>query len=197
MWPFSKSETILDLFLIRKQTNEKNTAKILRTLQGPMSALYEQLKIADIEKQGGTLVWDDVSYVDDGTEPFIILVGVISYPVGAEVLTENGDIVKLTESTVPYFRKLVRAGIPVSMAKKSKEELIAYFDMKKQERADAARREKELEDAMAIDDGPTIQDLLAEQQKKEPEMTFDEFDLTQLTEEQLKKYQMGNKPGKA
>lgn len=188
---------MLDLFIKRKIQNEQNTNKILRALGGPMDALYEQLNVADIEKQGGTLVWDDVSYVDDGEEPFVILVGVISYPVGAEVLTENGDIVKLTESTVPYFRRLVRAGIPIAMAKKSKEELLAYFDKKKQERVEAEQREKELEEAMAIDDGPTIQDLLAEQQKQEPEMTFDEFDLTQLTDEQRKAYQMGNKPGKA
>ncbi len=188
IFDFFKKRTILDLFVARHVANEKGTNRILKAIQGSIDALHVQMKIDEVEKKGGTLQWDDISYVDDGENQLLILVAVITYPPGAELDLDTGDKIKLTRDTAPYFNRLVRAGIPVTIADKSKEEVLAYL---KQIEEDTPRQ------IPVEDKNDTISELIGTNKPEEKEMTFDEFDLSQLTEEQRKSYQMGGKSGKA
>lgn len=183
---FFKKPTLLDLFLDRYAANERTTNKILKAVQGSLDALHEQMNIDEVMKQGGVLNWEDVSFVDDGEMQYVVLVGAIVYPPGAEITLDSGDIVKLTHDTAPYFNRLARATIPADIAVKSKEEVFAYLKNIEEENA------KQVADMPKI----TISEMF-ESKPEEKEMTFDEFDLTQLTDEQRKSYQMGVKPGKA
>lgn len=189
-----KKPTLLDLFLDRYAVNEKATSKIMKAIKGTLDALHEQMNIDKVTEQGGVLHWEDVSLIDDGEQQYVVLVGSIAYPPGAEIELDSGDKIKLTHDTAPYFNRLARATLPAEMAVKSKEEVFAY--LKNIEEENARQIQTVMADADFNSDGPSIGEILAGQ-SKEKEMTFDEFDLTQLTDEQRKSYQMGVKPGKA
>lgn len=169
-----KIKTLPQLFEARDKAADKATRNIFDAIPGAMEAINELTSLEEIKSAGGDLVWDDLELIED---ELIILVGVIVFPPGCEVITTEGDKVKVTESTAPYFRRLVRVGLPLSVATQPKEEVVAYFK-KVQE-----NEQKQLDLAH-----------LDESLNKETE-----FDLSALTEEQRRSYQTGMmvKPGKA
>lgn len=163
-----KPKSIPELFADRQATFDKNTQKILDSIAPALEAVHEFMDAETVEKAGGSLKWEDISLGDGDSEgPFLILIGVISFPPGTEMDTVNGGSVVVTEDTAPYFRRLVRAGIPVEITTKTKEEVVAY--LKKVEEDELKQSEADFLEA-------------ATQQETD-------FDLSKLTEEQRKAYE--------
>lgn len=162
------TKSIKDLFVSRADTFDKRTSKILKAMTGALEAIHEFMNVSVVEKQGGKLAWEDVSLVIDTTkDAFVVLVGVIKYPPGTELELDSGQKVKVTKQTEPYFRRLVRAGIPLKVAGKTKKQVLNY--LKKMEAKETKQQEV------------SFLDKLAQQEV--------EFDLSKLTEEQRKAYE--------
>lgn len=175
----TKPKTIRQLFEAREKATIRGTDKIFAAMVPAMEVINDLMGLEDIKKVGGNLVWDDLSLIigDAVEEPLVIMVGVVSFPPGCEIETTNGDKIKVTVDTEPYFRRLVRAGLPASVAIQSKEEVAAYFKKMEQEmekQADVSEMDRVL-------------------------TTETEFDLTKLTDEQRAAYDAstGYKFGKA
>jgi hypothetical protein len=174
--------TIEEMFSVRARAHDLATADILKMIAPGLEALHDFMEFQQFEKRGAILKWDDVELVeDDSNEKILVLVGNISYPVGTEVQLEDDSWIKVTEDTAPDFQRLIRAGLPLSLADKPKEDVIAYLEKIESEEQELA------------------QNLEAELSQLGFELkTYDdEFDLSQLTEEQRKAYEIGVKPGKA
>lgn len=168
-----KPKSIPQLFEAREKVAHKATDNIFAAMPGAMEAINEMMGLEEIKKIGGDIIWDDISLVTELVdEPLIVLVGIIVFPPGCELETTDGDKIKVTTDTEPYFRKLVRAGLPASVAALSKEEVHEYFK----------KMEQEMEESM--------KNLVTEDS---------DFDLTQLTEEQRAAYEASSaiKIGKA
>lgn len=174
--PRYKPKTIPELFVARDKAIDKATQNIFAAMPEALAAINELMGIDEIKKLGGELVWDDVEFFEE--EQMIVMVGVIVFHEGCEMTTSNGDKVKVTKDTEPYFRRLVRGAFPLSIANQSKDDIVAYFN-KLHDDSEKQRLVDEL-------------DLQAERKT--------DFDLSILTEEQRNAYQasmMINKPGKA
>lgn len=101
-----------------RDTEFKSKTKLI--LKEMIHVLRGTIKVLRLETEAanGNLVWEDVSLVHDELEDddFIMLVGAISYTPGESFTLPNGRDVKVTEDTVEYFRRLIRVGIPLSIA---------------------------------------------------------------------------------
>ncbi len=173
--PQSKPKTIPELFVARDKAINKATQNIFAAMPQALEAINELMGVAEIKKSGGELIWDEVEFFEE--EQMIVMVGVIVFHAGCEVTTANGDKVKVTKDTEPYFRRLVRGAFPLSIASQSKDEVLAYF----------TKVQEDLEKQRAVDDLDRITEMETE------------FDLSTLTEDQLQAYQTSTmfKPGKA
>jgi hypothetical protein len=172
-----KPKTIPELFVARDKAVSKATKNIFAAMPGAIEAINELMGLEDIQKSGGDLHWEDIDLVGDEAENLLVMVGVVVFPAGCELEAEGGGIIKVTKDTEPYFRRLVRAGLPASVAVQGKDEVVAYF-------------KKMQEDYDNQLDVAGLDNLLERET---------EFDLSALTEEQRRAYEtsMMVKPGKA
>ena len=90
----------------------------------------------------------------------------IIYPPGVEVTLPTGDKIVVTKDTAPYFRRLVRAGIPLDIADQPKEVVVDYL---------VKMKEDDIKQA----------EITAMDQSINNET---EFDLSKLSEEQRRVY---------
>ncbi len=189
-----KKRSIPELFAAREEAFDKATDKIFAALDGVFAALREHMEIEEIEKIGGVLEWEDIMLVEDDKQPFLVIVGVISHPPGTEFEMPDGTKVQLTKETAPYFRRLVRAGVPISIVDKSKQEIIDYLI---QIEAEQKQHWEEESKKILAEDGKSLSELLEEHTNSKKQET--EFDLSQLTDEQRKALELslGTKSGKA
>ena len=159
-------KSVRELFTARTTAFEKATSEILQNMQAVQEAIHEYMCIDEIEKRNGSLIWEEASLVGTGKDSLIILIGVVSFPAGSVLDLGDGKSIKVTKDTEPYFRKIIRAGIPLSVAVKTKKQILKYLEKTEEE------------------------------ERKDQEETLDklfqsevEFDLSQLTDEQRKAYE--------
>ncbi len=153
---------ITDLFKQRDALFAKATDNILEAIPHVLDGIVRYLNLRD-EIQSGNLSWEEAMLFpsEDGGESFIMIVGVISYNPGEKFELPDHRIVEINENTADYFKRLIRIGIPVTMAENGTDEDIFEF-LKKTEDAENAPAPE----PMSSD--PT------------------DFDLTELTDEQRK-----------
>ena len=161
-----KKKTLSDLFAKREQVIEKTTTAIFKSMAGALEAIHDVMNHNDLEKEGGVLVWETAELADDEQNPLIILIGVIIYPPGVEVTLPTGDKIVVTKDTAPYFRRLVRAGIPLDIADQPKVVVVDYL---------VKMKEDDIKQA----------EITAMDQSINNET---EFDLSKLSEEQRRVY---------
>lgn len=173
-----KTNNLVELFNIRERTITETTNTIFAAMPEALEAINELSGLNDIENIGGLIIWDDISLVNEVDPAMIIMVGYIKFPPGCELTTSAGDKVKVTEDTEPYFRRLVRASFPLTLATQPKHEVITYFKKMQED----AEYQDEIDDLDRLFAPPII----------------NEFDLSLLNEEQRHAYELSSiKPGKA
>lgn len=156
----AKSNPIQKLFEVRANTFNRGTKKIFKAIAGALEAINERMDIAATNKIGGELEWDDITLVHDDTRGVLILIGVIVYKPGSELTLDNGDKIKVTEDTAPYFRRLVRAGIPLEIAHKTKKQVLTFLKKKDDE------EKKQSEDPVVDKEADFDLSTLTEEQRK-------------------------------
>lgn len=129
----TKFASIKKLFAARSDEYKKATKTILESMSGALNAIHEYMNIDEVEKRGGYLEWEEVSYVEDDGDTLVILLGVVGFPPGTEIVLEDEKKIKVTKDTAPYFRRIIRAGIPANIAQKSKKSVIAFLEKMEKE----------------------------------------------------------------
>lgn len=191
-----KKDSIRRLFFDRSELFGKLTLEILNRMENTVKAIEEIIQEKETFKSGGILQWGDVSLVASDTDnPLIIMIGSVSFPTGSVVELATGEKVTVTQDTQEYFSpRIIRIGIPLNLAKSSKEEIKQYLkkteELQKQESQEFL---KTLTESLISNDvqPPTNK----EEKKLDGITTIDDFDLTQLTEDQRKQLQLSQKIG--
>lgn len=184
------------IFFKRTENYTTATIQILEKMPGALEAVSELIEEREPFKAGGILNWGEISLVAGNTDDaLIVLVGVVSFPSGAEVELQTGEKVTVTKDTEQYFQpRMVRIGIPLKLAEASKEEVIDYLrktDIEQKKNIEDIK--KTLSDVFGINEEGT--DLVATQPQDSITSGAD-FDLTQLTEEQRKQLELSTKMGR-
>ncbi len=194
-----KKDSVQNLFFQRAEKFNEKTAEILARIPQALEAFADIIEEQETFKTGGVLRWNEISLVAAGSDdPLMIIVGIVTFPVGAEVLLATGEKVKVTQDTVQYFPpRLIRIGLPVKMAESSKEEIKAYIRQADEEQKKEMEEVKEaVKEALGIEEDAGTSVPVKVVKKKDSVTTTDDFDLTQLTEEQRQNIVLPHKPGR-
>lgn len=179
-----KPNNVRDLFIERAKSFAENTSKILISMEGAMSGIHEYMGFHTAFAQGAILEWHEIALTGSVEDGLIIMVGLLVYPPGSTVELRTGEKVEVSQNTTEYFKRLVRIGLPMKYAAASKEEVIAYLKDADQENQKELEAEKE---AITESFGKKEETKPAAVKKQNDTITSgDDFDLTQLTEEQRK-----------
>lgn len=81
-----------------------------------------------------TLEWEQIGYVDQHN--MLVLIGMIRYAPGAQVKTETGDVVTITEDLAPYFHRVIRVGLPFELVDETKDKVKEFLKSREIERQD-------------------------------------------------------------
>lgn len=175
------------LFVERAKTFTKDTAKILTNMEGALDGIHEYMGLKSAFEQGAKLEWREITLIEnaDTKQSVILMIGVLVYPPGSAVELQTGEKVEVSTNTTDYFTKLVRVGLPLSYAKASKEQIVAYLKEIDEQNEKVFEAEKQL---VAETLGGIRNDQAQAPVVKHNDTitTGEDFDLTQLTEEQRK-----------
>lgn len=175
MW-FQRKKSIQDLLTKRDKSFKKATNDIFAKIPQALETFQELILEQEPLKNGSVIQWTEISLISSGLEePLLIIVGLVTFPIGSKVSLVTGESIVITADTAQYFPpRLIRIGLPLKIIESSKEE-IKDFILKSDE---VQSEENELQEIKNIEPLKTIAS------KKDSVTTSDDFDLTQLTEEQ-------------
>lgn len=156
-----------ELFEKRDDVFRALTVKIMDSLANVIEGA--NLFVHHREESTGLITWEDVSFFED--EKIIMLIGVLEYSPGDVVYVSEGNHIEITENTASYFKRLLRLGIPYSLAISGTPEDVFDFLKQSAEKA-AAEDDEEQELFFDASELPT------------GSVDVPEFNLDDLTEEQ-------------
>jgi hypothetical protein len=194
------SGSVRQMFFERAEKFTATTVEILNRMPGALEAISELIEEKESFKSGGVLNWSEVSLVRaESEDALIVMVGAVTFPPGAEVELQTGEKVIVTADTAQYFEpRMVRIGIPLRLAEAPKDIIKEYI--KKSEEIQKKESEefmKNLEEALTTKlEDAGIEVPVKVVPKQDSVTTDDDFDLTQLTEEQRKQLVLSQKIGR-
>lgn len=154
-----------ELFDRRDNEHKKATKIIFKSLQNVVEGISEFIGANEEEEEPvGHFSWDDVVYlfneVSLETNGLVLLMGSLSYSIGSKVPMPNGEIVEINEETVEYFKRIIRIGVPFTLAETgTKEEVVEFLQSSvQQEEGPAEETEMDISDFL-------VEDLTEEQQQ--------------------------------
>lgn len=196
-----EKNTLEQMFSSRTEIFAFQTEQILTAIPGIVQASSLFLNEKESFKSGGKFEWNEISLANVGsTEPLIVLVGTLRFPVGSEVELKPGEKTIVTTDTAQYFLpRIARIAIPLKYAESSKEDVLQYLKtIEASQISDAEEIKKALHQVLgspAIEEGH--EELQGKVIKKQDGVTTEEgFDMTQLTEEQRQRLAMSQKMGR-
>lgn len=177
-------------FVSRKEEFYKSTKDIFSNIQHILDAIVEYMDVKALYERGGKLEWVDISFIDKHVDdPYCILMGNVWYPVGTEIVLENGSKVKVTKETEEYFRKLLRVGLPLKVLE-SKDKQIALDYLAKTE-AEMIEEEDEMRERLHAE----LERHFGDDDDEELVEAGD-FDMSTLTPEQIEQLKLFPKTGR-
>ena len=113
---------IKDYFREREEQYDSYTAIIL----DEMSHVFDVIKDLLDEETAEFLEWKSTEMVGD----HIIVLGVITYPIGHKIKLKSGEMVTIDEDTQELLQRIVRLGIPAELIDNKDKEDIKKFLLK-------------------------------------------------------------------
>ena len=168
-----KQEQLKQLFAKRKDAYNKTSSSILEHLRSSVLAAVDEY-FTELNEVGDKreLKWDQIGYVEQHN--MLVLLGMIHYAPGAQVITETGDVVTITEELAPYFQLIIRIGLPFNMVDETKDAIKEFLkkreEVKEEEQTDAVQFLRNLlkvaDEDMDDGSGEFDFDSLSEEQRK-------------------------------
>lgn len=172
----TKQEQLKNLFEVRNDSFVKQTESIFAELAEMLNAISEYFTEQNEIGEGRMLEWDQVARVEQHN--MLVLFGAIICSPGAQVTTEAGEVVTITEELAPYFSRTIRVGLPYNLVDENKQAVKDFLkkrdDATAEERTEAVNFLRKL--LSKAGDGPV--DVIDAPQEG--------FDFDNLTEEQRK-----------
>lgn len=167
-----------DLFEKRDETYSEQTEVIIEAiphvLEGAKKFIQER------EPTSNDPEWKDISLMEEG-DGYVILIGTLEYNVGDMLQLPTGDMVEVSEDTADYFKRMLRIGIPLDLAKKGTEDEVCQFLIKTAE-----------ENEQADDEEQALIEAIQQAQQTVDEEEFDTESLTEEQKEQLRLFTLSN-----
>ena len=163
----------------RQKSYSKFNDKILKLLaDNVIPAILEMMDLSDQEID--KLEWRTVQVVED----YLILTGSIKYDEG-DIISDDDTVVTLDAALALVLDKVIRAAVPFSLAcTGSKNEVILHLKA-------AEKKLREEYEAVYGHEPETLEDVMFEAIRGQLGIDFgQEFDYTDLTEEQKEAYSM-------
>jgi len=161
----NKMSTIRELFNQREFAYLTLSQDILDEI-GPtvLDAVIEMLNLDDED-----VSWEDIQLIDD----VITLVAFVLYRPGDIATIETKEKVLITEETVDIYKRVIRIGIPLDVAETGTKENIITF----------------LRNIQATKDANKTTDPDTKASEPKMNLTYDGFDMSELSDEQLRQLQ--------
>lgn len=159
-------EDLQKMLKARDSAFEEKTLEIFKLINTTLVCVTTFLSDIDPLCDAGTFTWEDANIVDD----LLVVMGSVDYTPGT-TFESDGNEITITEENLEYFRRVVHMNVPLELATTNDEDAIMEFLYTMHE-------EKSAEEF-----SETIDKFI-------PSAT--EFDLTQLTDEQLQSLKFYN-----
>lgn len=172
---------LVKLFEAREEVLTISTEAIFEQLSNATQGIEKYLELGE-QLSGGSLTWDEAVFLEalEGeSDPvgYIILSGIIAHDPGQSFTLPTGRVITVTEATAPYFRRMLRIGIPHKIASEGSVDDVVQF---------MQEVEKEL---------PARTDLSDEMLDMVSSPETAQFDLDDLSEEQRQMLRYAITPG--
>jgi len=163
--------TLKELFEERDEAFKQQTFKIFELIHTTLVCVTEYLNSIDPVFAAGQVAWEDANLMDG----MVLIVGIVDYTPGTQIEIE-GETITITESNLDYFQRVVHMSLPFELVESSNEANIIEFLKMIHEKQKAESFSTPINDTPPPDD---------------------DFDLSQLTEEQRQAYMLFNTKGKS
>ena len=160
------------LFKARDEKFLEETLKIFKLINSTLGCVTAYLSDIDEAVQQGIITWEDASIVDD----MVVVIGMVDYDLG-DVINLYGKEYTITEENFDDFQRVVHMSVPIDLAEEGNEEKILNYLYSQGEGKDIS------EFSNAVSGIP------------EPN-TEEEFDLSELTEDQIESLKLHNLKGR-
>ncbi len=103
---------LTELFEQREKMMDEHTDKIFKSMPNVLDGCREFV----FSKQGGepNIEWENAFFVKE--DNIVMIMASIGYDVGDTIQLETGEMITFTEETAPYFKAMLRIGIPINLA---------------------------------------------------------------------------------
>ena len=161
---------LLELFEKREDHWQSDTVTILEKMTHVLEGAFQHLEETGGISPHGTLVWDDVSLLGE----LVLIIGNVVYEPGTKIYTETGEEITVTEENAHHFDNFIRVGVPLELAQNGSVEDVKAF-------------------LVDISGENELDEMEGNQQNVHSINDHTDFNLSQLTEEQLEQLEMFSK----
>jgi hypothetical protein len=158
------------LFKARDDQFSKETFKIFKLIEVTLGCVTAYLSDIDEAVGQGIISWEDTSIVDD----MVVVIGMVDYEPN-ETISLYGQEYKITEENLDEFQRVVHMSVPLDLVEEGSEQNIMDYLYN-------------IGDDKDIDE---FSDVITPAAAKLEE----EFDLSELTEEQIQSLKLHNPKG--
>lgn len=162
-----------DLKALFKERDEKfleQTLKIFKLIETTLGCVTAYLSDIDEAVQQGIITWEDTSVVDDA----VVVIGMVDYELG-DVITLYGKEFTITQENFDEFQRVVHMSVPIDLVEEADEQKIMNY---------LYGLDKNIDEFSNVITPPAAATKLE-----------DEFDLSELTEEQIESLKLHNLKG--
>ncbi len=165
-------ENLKGIFNARDIAFKEKTLEIFKLINTSLVCVTEFLNSTDPMFNAGIITWEDTNLIDD----LIVIIGMVEYEQGTTIEV-NGNIISITEENLEYFQRVIHMSLPFDLVITSNENEIMEFLHKllKDGKGDNFNN--------IIENAPSSTIL---------EQSSLEFDLTQLSDEQIQALKFNN-----
>ena len=159
------------LFRARDEKFLEETLKIFNLIKTTLGCVTAYLSDVDEAVQQGIVTWEDTSIVDDS----VVVIGMVDYEPG-ETITLYGTEFKITEENIDEYQRVVHMSVPVDLVEEGNEQNIMNY-------------------LYNLGSGKSIEEFSNVIAPPAATKLEDEFDLSELSEEQIASLKMHNIKG--
>jgi hypothetical protein len=116
-------EDLKALFEVRDEQYSKETTKIFKLINNTVTCVTAYLCDMDERVAQGIVKWEDVSIIED----MLVVIGSVNYEVGTTI-TLDGKEYQIREDNIDEFQSVAHMSIPLDMAiDDDEDEIMAYL----------------------------------------------------------------------
>lgn len=164
-------EDLKALFKVRDEHFTEHTTKILIEIVNTLECVTTYLVDIDDYAAQGNIIWEDISIMED----ILVMMGTVEYSIGSTIVFGDEKIV-VTDENCESLQQLVHMSVPLALVQENdKAKIIHYLE------------------TTAEDMGSDLDEIMV--QINTPPPPTSDFDLSELSEEQLASLKLSTAKG--